>query len=327
MSNRILSSRYQLRIIETPEEMVQVEDIQRSVWSGNETDIVPMHLLLTVAHNGGIIIGAFDMGSDQNPKELPVDDDLEAPNLRTIPPGTPLVGFVFGFPGLYSTPDGPRIKHCSHQMGVHPEHRDKGIGFALKRAQWQMVRHQGLDRITWTYDPLQSRNAYLNISRLGTVCNTYHRDTYGEMRDDLNVGLPSDRFQVDWWINSQRVRLRLSKKARRKLDLAHYLSAGSIIINPTKIDRDEFPMPNEINLKDLEVRLNGGEKPLLLVEIPSDFQSLKEANPDLAVKWRFHTRSIFENLFGRGYLTTDFVYMPGSFPRSFYILVHGESTL
>ena len=95
-------------------------------------------------------------------------------------------------------------------------YRDSGIGFALKRAQWQMVRHQDLDHITWTYDPLLSRNAYLNIARLGAVCSTYRRSEYGEMRDGLNVGLPSDRFQVDWWLNSHRVQRR-SANARASL--------------------------------------------------------------------------------------------------------------
>ena len=114
-----------------------------------------------------------------------------------------LIGFVFGFPGIEPTPDGPRPKHCSHILGVLPDHRDGGVGFALKRAQWQMVRHQGLDHVTWTYDPLLSRNAHLNIARLGAVCSTYRRSEYGDMRDGLNAGLPSDRFQVDWWVTYQ----------------------------------------------------------------------------------------------------------------------------
>ena len=119
-------------------------------------------------------------------------------------------------------------------LGVHPAYRDHGIGFTLKRAQWQMVRHQGLDRITWTFDPLLSRNAYLNIARLGAVCNTYLRAVYGELRDGINAGLPSDRLQVDWWVNSQRVNRRLSRRARPPLDLAHYLAAGAQVINPTR---------------------------------------------------------------------------------------------
>ena len=108
-----------------------------------------------------------------------------------------------------------------------------------------MVRHQGIDRITWTYDPLLSRNAHLNIARLGAVCNSYIRDAYGEMRDELNQGVPSDRFQVDWWVNSKRVLRRMSKRPRPPLDLAHYLAAGIPIINPTRIGSDDLPRPAE----------------------------------------------------------------------------------
>ncbi len=78
---------------------------------------------------------------------------------------------------------------------------------------WRSVRHvlaQGIDLITWTFDPLETRNATLNFHKLGAVCNTYFPNLYGDMRDGLNAGLPSDRFQVDWWIASERVAQRLA---------------------------------------------------------------------------------------------------------------------
>lgn len=309
-----------LRVLEKPEDMAAIEELQRKVWPGSETDVVPLHILTTVAHNGGLVIGAFgDSGS---------------------PAQNSLIGFVFGFPGLYFTPDGPRPKHCSHQLGIHPGYRNRGVGFALKRAQWQMVRHQGLDRITWTFDPLLSPNAQLNIAKLGGVCNIYQRDVYGDMRDGLNAGSPSDRFQVDWWVNSQRVYRRLSKRARPALDLAHFLAAGAVILNPSHRNERGWPLP------DLEISLHLAENlkipsknrpgspheensnaPILLVEIPSDFQALREAEPELGLEWRMQTRLIFEDLFAQGYLVTDFVYLPGNQPRSFYGLSHGEATL
>lgn len=289
-----------LRILESPEEMHAVEDLQRLIWPGSEADLVPAHLLITAAHNGGLVIGAFVPGTQPEEEQL--------------------VGFVFGFPGLYHTPDGPRPKHCSHMLGVHPDYRDRGLGFALKRAQWQMVRHQGLDRITWTYDPLLSRNAHLNITKLGAVCNTYRREVYGEMRDALNAGLPSDRFEVDWWINTERVNRRLSKRARLRLDLAHFLAGGAEIINPCRDSPSGWPEPPD------EYLAPQGE-PLVLVEIPDDFLSLKANDLDLALRWRLHTRTLFEDLFQRGYLVTDFIYLPGRYPRSYYVLSHGDSTL
>ena len=314
-------SRTLLRILETPQEMSAVEELQRQVWPGDETDVVPTHMLLAVVHNGGLLIGAYHAGETE-------DESGQAELERgEIPPQAPLVGFVFGFPGLYSTPDGPRPKHHSHMLGVRPDQRDRGTGFKLKRAQWQMVRHQGLDRITWTYDPLLSRNAHLNIARLGAVCNTYLLEEYGEMRDGLNSGLPSDRFQVDWWIRSERVNRRLSKHLRRPLDLAHYLAAETTILNPSEIGQDRWPRPpTEFHLGEIKnVHAEQEEQPLVLVEIPADFLALKDASPALALEWRLHTRHLFEALFERGYLVTDFVHLPGTYARSFYVLSYGEA--
>lgn len=304
-----------IRILESPEEMEAVEQLQRLVWPGSELDIVPAHMLLAACHNGGLVIGAYleEFRSTFEP-DVPKSD-------------SELVGFVYGFPGLYFTPDGPRPKHCSHMMGVHPDHRDRGLGFGLKRAQWQLVRQQGLDRITWTYDPLLSRNAHLNISKLGAVCNTYLREVYGEMRDDLNVGFPSDRFHVDWWVNSHRVNRRLSKQRRRPLDLTDYFAGGVDVINPSSFDKDGFPRPAEELRHPSNIRVEGEFIPIVLVEVPFDFQVLKTANPELALEWRLHTRSLFENMFENGYLVTDFVFLPGDYPRSFYALTHGDSTL
>ncbi len=283
-----------IRLLETPEDLRLVEELQRAVWPGSETDIVPMHMLITAVHNGGLVFGAFEEEK--------------------------IIGFVFGFPGLEETPDGPRAKHCSHMMGIHPEYRDGGIGFALKRAQWQMVRHQGLDHITWTYDPLLSRNARLNISKLGAVCSTYRRSEYGEMRDGLNAGLPSDRFQVDWWINSRRVDKRLSKNPRPTLTMTHVSKSGLRPFYPPQFSDAGLVRPPE--------HLPPFEERILLAEIPHDFIGLKAKDFALARDWRFFSRELFENAFAKGYIVTDFVYdSTGEHPRGMYVLTHGESTL
>lgn len=285
---------FQIRLIETPEEMRLVEQIQREVWQGSETDVVPLHMLITAVHNGGLVLGAF------------VEEKI--------------VGFIFGFPGLEETPDGPRAKHCSHMLGIHPDHRDGGIGFALKRAQWQMVRHQGLDHITWTYDPLLSRNAHLNIAKLGAVCTTYRRSEYGEMRDGLNAGLPSDRFQVDWWINTRRVESRLSKRPRPTLKMTHVARSGLRPLYTLQYRTFDLPQPPE-HLPPLEERL-------VLAEIPNDFMELKSKDFALARDWRFFTRELFETAFAKGYIITDFVFDgKEGMPRGLYVLTHGESTL
>lgn len=287
---------FTIKLIEDIKEMHRVEGLQRQVWQEGETDIVPAHLMNSAVHNGGLLLGAY------------IEEEL--------------AGFVFGFSGFYTTPDGPRLKHYSSMLGVRPEFRDQGMGFALKRAQWQMVRHQGIDRITWTFDPLLSRNAWLNITRLGAVCSTYLCDFYGKMHDALNQGLPTDRFDVDWWVLSHRVNRRLSRRRRSDLTLAHFLAGGAQIVNPAEMDLSHLPHPVE----DPPVQM-GKDLPILLVEIPADFQALKGADIKLALEWRLHTRTIFETLFNAGYLITDFVHSANPPIRSYYVLIHGESTL
>jgi predicted GNAT superfamily acetyltransferase len=160
----------------THDEIFAVEQLQRDAWGVPEVDVVPLHMLITPPRHGGLLLGAFD--------------------------GERLAGFVFGFLGL--THDG-RLKHCSHMAGVHPDYRDQGVGYSLKLAQREHVLAQGIDLVTWTFDPLETRNANLNFHKLGVVCNSYIRNLYGAMRGAINAGLPSDRLEVAWWIRSQQV--------------------------------------------------------------------------------------------------------------------------
>jgi len=285
---------YIIRLLESPENMTAAEDLQRIVWPGSETEIVPTHMLITAIHNGGIVLGAFS------------EDRM--------------VGFIFGFPGLDMLPDGPHPKHCSHMLGVHPDWRDSGLGFALKRAQWQMVRRQGLDHITWTYDPLLSRNAYLNIAKLGAVCNTYRRSEYGDMRDGLNAGLPTDRFQVDWWLNTTRVERRISQRSRGALKLDQFAKAELQPLYTLHAGADGLLRPPEY--------FSSISAALLLAEIPPDFMALKADDFALARDWRFFTREVFETSFAEGYLITDFIFDRASGePRSMYVLTDGNTTL
>jgi predicted GNAT superfamily acetyltransferase len=291
-----MSRGFAIRPLTSAEDMIQVEALQRIAWPGSETDVVPGHLILALAHNGGLILGAFDENQ--------------------------LVGFVFGFLGTDAeSPDRPamaRLKHYSHLLAVHPDYRDRGIGFQLKCAQREMVDKQAVRLITWTYDPLQSRNAYLNICRLGAICRNYQREAYGEMRDGLNIGYPSDRFQVEWWITSSRARSRIAEQ-RRPLDLANFLDAGAVKINSARLGEKDFPVPAEHPMP--------MEATLLLIEIPSDISKLKSLEPELAIAWRLHTRELFEEAFSKGYIVTDFVYLKEErFPRSYYLLSYGEGT-
>ncbi len=275
------------------EEFHAVEALQREVWPGSELDVVPLHTLTTVAHNGGLVLGAYH--ADQ------------------------LVGFLLGFLGTDEGPsDRPamtRLKHCSHQLGVLPAYRSQNVGYQLKLAQRDFVSAQGVRLVTWTYDPLESRNARLNIAKLGAVCATYKRQVYGEMLDGLNAGLASDRFQVDWWLTSARVKERLFGQ-RASLVLESFTLAGAEILNPTSVGPEGLVRPAE--------RVLPAAGSLALIEIPADFQAIKTQDLALARAWRAHSRALFEAAFAGGYWVTDFFFetVRGR-PRSFYALSRG----
>ncbi|NQU31079.1 MAG: GNAT family N-acetyltransferase [Anaerolineae bacterium] len=286
---------YDIRLLESPEEMRLIERLADDIWRGGPLDVVPAHIILAFVHNGGLAIGAFQ------------DEEM--------------VGFVFGFPGISIIGQETRIKLCSHQMGVHPDHRGKDLGFMLKKAQWQRVRQAGIDQITWTYDPLLSKNAYLNIARLGAVCNTYKRNEYGDMVDELNAGVASDRFQIDWWTHTKRVSQRLDEENRTVPGLRNYQQADIQTLHTPETDSNS-------GLLRPPSKYTSPSGSLALVEIPTNFQALRETDISLARDWRFFTRDIFEEGFSTGYLVTDFIYdRSQKSPRGFYILTKGESTI
>lgn len=275
---------FTLRELKTAEDCRRAEAVQREIWSmPDDLEVVPSHLLLTAQKNGGLALGAFD----------------EAGNM---------IGFLFGFPGR--TTDG-RWKHCSHMAGALPAYRRHGLGEALKRYQREFVLRQGLDLVTWTFDPLEGVNATLNFAKLGVVCRTYERDLYGRMMDELNRGLPSDRFEVEWWIASPRVESRMQQGPAR-LRLSDLEQAGAQRVNVTAMEGGlRWPLESNLNL----------DASLLLVEIPGDFQAIKAASPDLAATWREQTRTIFETFFRAGYSATEFFsdHAEGE-RRNFYML-------
>ncbi len=305
---------FTIRRLHATEEYHAAEELQGAAWGIlDRVDITPAHVLVTAQKNGGLVLGAFE-------------------------PGGEMVGFLFGFLG--TTADG-NLKHVSHQMGVHPQYRGLNLGYLLKRAQRGEVRRQGLDLITWTYDPLETVNASLNLTQLGAVNSTYLRNVYGEIRDSLNRGLPSDRFQVDWWVRSQWVHERLSQahavafERVRRIPIANPARrwpgglgqegrrvAPPAVGGPTKVGatggatRGATPLlaPGELD--------TGIDALEVLIQVPYLFQAVKAADLDLALAWRMHTRQAFEHYFGLGYSAVEMLRGDlGEVPVAFYRLV------
>jgi len=275
-----------IKKLTTIQQFRQGEELQEQVWGMSDTDVVPLHLLLTAQKNGGLVLGAFDEEGR-------------------------MIGLLFGFLGARDT-TARQLKHCSHMMGVLEGWRGEGVGYRLKLAQREHALAQGLELVTWTYDPLESLNAALNIGKLGTVCNTYFRDLYGEMEDGLNVGLSTDRFQVEWWITSQRVVHRLAIGGYRpSLDAA--LESGAQVLNPATAGPDGLVRPSSVPLEPTAETV--------LVEIPAHVQAIKAADIEMARHWRAQTRELFERCFAAGYTVTEFIsQVRDNLRRSYYVL-------
>jgi predicted GNAT superfamily acetyltransferase len=156
------------RVVDDPEELKEIVDLEAVVWSMPLSEAVPHNMLFAIIHSGGVVIRA--------------DDDGE------------LVGFALGLVALR----GQEHILWSHMAGVIPARQGQGIGFALKQAQRRWALEHGFNVIAWTYDPMQRGNANFNLHLLKTVTNQYHVNFYGEMADGINKGMPSDRLEVTW---------------------------------------------------------------------------------------------------------------------------------
>jgi predicted GNAT superfamily acetyltransferase len=275
----------------------QLEDVQRQTWHMDEHEILPGRFLHALQHNGACLLAAYD--------------------------GQKIAGFVFGLLGTVQDLDdridqvaAARLQMYSAIMGVLPEYQSRGIGYRLKLAQREFALRIGVRLITWTYDPLESRNAYLNIGKLGVVCHQYFRNYHGELAG-LNQGLPTDRFYVEWWVTSNRVKGKLGSK-RALLTIDAYRSGGIALINEAKPLGSGFMAPPD--------NFVVSDNRILLVEFPSQIQEIKNQDMKLAAAWREHTRDLFEHYFEHNYLITDMVResQPGKPSRSYYVLTFGN---
>lgn len=246
----------------------QVEGLQRTIWGTPPDGIVPAHQLLATTSAGGAVLGAKTAQGV-------------------------LVGFAYGFVGLREG----RLLFYSHMTGVLRDFRDADVGFRLKCAQREFALAEGIDHMVWTFDPLVGANAYFNLHKLGALAQRYYVNYYGEMADDLNRGLPSDRVEVDWWLRS----IRVESAIRGEHQSGHWEEAVPVL---TARDNGPGLLPDPVRL--------GLDAPLLRVEMPLALDALKLENVDLARRWRTATREVFVHYLSRGYEAVDFLRVPSS---------------
>lgn len=254
-------------------------ELDRIVWGSDPVELVPSHITITIAKNGGLALGAYAPDGPANTGGM--------------------VGLALGWMGVGIDPADPnqalKLKYCSHMVGVHPDWQGKHVGLRLKLAQREQVLRQGLtDWITWTYDPLFRPNGRFNIHRLGATCSTYMRNVYGELNDDLNRGVPSDRCQVDWRLNSPHVLHDIEPQRR-----AQQWDKSALHIAPTTVTDSGRLAPVEADLT-----LDG--RPLA-VPLPDDISALRRQDPELSLAWRFALRAMLEQAFAAGYTMVDCV--------------------
>jgi len=270
----------EIRKLATAAEYLEAETLQRIVWNFPDREVIPLNELIVVQKHGGHVFAAFD--------------------------GRVMAGFCFGLPAYK---DG-KTYHYSRLLGVLPGRQDSGLGYALKLKQREYVLRQGLDLVVWTFDPLQSRNAYLNVEKLGCVSHEYTANFLPESGSRFNSGLDSDRFTVEWWIASRRVKDALAGR-RERIDPGSYVPALE-----TRVQDAGWREP-----LGLRKTLRGQR---VSVEIPDDIDALKKVDLGLARRWRAATRDAFVALFKKGYVVQGFATLPElRRRRSFYLLEKG----
>ncbi len=230
----------QVRPLKGLEDLRKCVEMQRRVWGFDAVDILPQRFFVLVGLTGGQLFGAFH-------------------------PTWDMIGFLSSVAAR--KPDGLSYLH-SQMMAVLPEFRNKGVARKLKLAQRQGALDQGYSLIEWTFDPLELKNAYFNIERLGVIVRRYLVNVYGHTTSRLQAGLPTDRLVAEWWISSQRVRCTLGEVERSK-------------------DKDE-------------------EQSIRRIELPANVTVWKMREPEKAAKIQSTVRQEFQDLLGQGLAVTRF---------------------
>jgi len=251
------------------DDLKQVEAVEREVWELSDLDTTPLTLAVATQQAGNLWLGAFEGGK--------------------------LVGFVFGF---FGTEDG-RLNLHSHMLAVRAPYRDSDLGRKLKLAQRERVlamriNNSRINEVTWTFDPLQSKNAHLNFAKLGVISQSYKIDFYGPETSSTLHRNSTDRLWVKWPLNSRRVQTRMQGKDPR----GEMLDALRTLQPLIQFNADGKPSRTDLAAALLRQRI--------AIEIPSDIGSVEQKDPALARQWRLETRWAFTEALQSGFFVAEF---------------------
>jgi chorismate synthase len=256
--------------------------LQRAVWGLADLDITSPIQMVATQHAGGSVLIA------------------ETPEGKSV-------GFAYAFAALRG--GAPHLH--SDMLAVLPEYQKRGIGVRLKWAQREEAVARGVSLVTWTFDPLQARNANLNLRRLGAIATEFVEDFYGITSSSLHHGLPTDRLVVHWDLNAERVLERVRAGEPPLMAPVPTLPR----VNDVKWQAG-WPVSSEPRL-DLDA-------PDLLLEVPPDWDVLTQSAPRVAGDWQGKVRRALQTYLGRGYVAADFAPTEdGGRRRPLYVLRRG----
>ena len=257
-------SKPEIRDLEALADLERVLHLEKEVWGLDAADVTPLTMAVALKAAGGMWLGAFDANE--------------------------LVGFALAFPSL----ERGKAGFHSHMLAVRPSDRGHNLGYRLKLAQRQRALALGIKEMTWTYDPLRSRNAHLNFHKLGAICDNYRIDFYGPQTSSPLHRNGTDRLWVTWHMADSRVEERLKGKNPR----AEVLDALAHLEPLIRFNGDGRPEESDLAKALARQRI--------AIEIPGDIDPIEREDPARAREWRLATRNAFTEAIKAGFMVKEF---------------------
>ena len=267
------------------QDFLDIQNLHKTIWDLQDIDVHPVHMLIGIQESNGLVLCAYD---------------------RSQP-----VGFLLAYCGI--TEDQDVYLHC-HNLAVLKSFRNSGIGLQLLSAiRKHMLRHK-VRIARATFDPLESANANFYIGKAGCISKNYIRNFYGAMTDQFNKGVPSDRLMIEYRLVNRLFEVQ-SKKTQSNKRVKTLKISGNQVLNKISIDDNGFLIPE--GTKFLPTSLNLSETKQVFIQIPSNYQEMRDKNSGLALKWRFVLRELLEKCFELGMFICGFISLEGG---CYYIL-------
>ena len=278
-----LNSAVVIRELDSFDDLLKVGPLEQEVWGLASEDVLPLTMIVATKAAGSVWVGAFD--------------------------GNELIGFAFGFPGI----ENGRLMIHSHMLAVRTRYRDLDLGYKLKLAQREKALALRVREMTWTFDPLQSKNAHLNFAKLGVISQSYRTDFYGSSTSSVLHQNSTDRLWVRWPMASRRVQQKLQGQDKRVETLDTLTRLTPLI----RFNGDGRP-----ERTDLSAALS---RQRIAIEIPSDIGSIESVDLALAKLWRNETRWAFTEALKGGFFVAEFCrVVRGNQGPGVYLLEKGD---